>query len=214
MKCVSFPYLNTWVYILLSRLLTVSKDYMQISIFEVYRVYSQTINHHKSGACVFGGTTVGIEKPGCLWLQKEIRYNLSFLPYPHSFLANYFSIHFLLLMPKKLAFHWMSLFHLKAHLYLQLFFSTHPSWKCLFTVQNRFERVKHWFCFCLVYWFQPNSEMLNAMDSCRCNFRITSYIKGGFDWCRGDDWRMGGRKCHPCSLTDAWRAAANHRWSY
>lgn len=41
-------------------------------------------------------------------------------------------------------------------------------------------------------------------------FVITSYIQGRFAWCRRDGCRVWGRKHRAHSLTNAWRAAADH----
>ena len=138
------------------------------------------------------GLTTGIEKPG--WLlspQRNQIKSFNFAPPSHSSPANYFPIHPLFHMltghryssSPTLCFT-LCLFHL----------SIHPSWKCLLATQNRFQ---HWFCFCLVYWFQSNSEMLSDRELWCCTVHYPQLRKGGrFDW-----YRWETRTCEAESTT-------------
>lgn len=138
------------------------------------------------------GVFVGIVKPGCFLSaeRNQIR-SFNIAPPSHSSPEPYFFVHLLLHMPTghqgntspTLPFP-VGLFNL----------STHPSWKCLLSTQNRFQRVKALILFLPGLLISTEFRDIGR-ESCCCNFHYSQLRKGiGLIGVDGKEaWRVWGR---------------------
>ena len=150
--------------------------------------------------------TIGIEKPGCLLSpqRNQIRcFNL--VPPSHSSPANYFSriSYFTCPLDTAVAQSWPCL-----SLYVSATFQSFLLENAYYLPKTDFRELKHWFWFCLVYWFQSNLEMLNGREWCCCNFHYPQLHKGvGFDCYRWEGRLESVRQGISPLFSDAWLAA-------